>query len=66
MPMTPDLWDTFQELEEGNTHDEIWNAAQMELRETGIIHNYLRMLWGKRILEWATRSNYSLRLDGSA
>ena len=58
---------TFQELEEGNTHDEIWNAAQMELRETGIIHNYLRMLWGKRILEWApdplTASDWMVRLN---
>tara|TARA_B100000945_G_C20424614_1_gene619733 strand:- start:614 stop:2134 length:1521 start_codon:yes stop_codon:yes gene_type:complete len=44
---------SFQELEDAETHDEIWNAAQRELKETGVIHNYLRMLWGKRILEWA-------------
>ena len=44
---------SLEELESAETHDEIWNAAQRELRETGIIHNYLRMLWGKRILEWA-------------
>jgi deoxyribodipyrimidine photo-lyase len=37
------------------THDPLWNAAQNQLRETGILHNYLRMLWGKKILEW-TRS----------
>ena len=31
----------------------MWNAAQRQLKEEGLIHNYLRMLWGKRILEWA-------------
>jgi deoxyribodipyrimidine photo-lyase len=36
----------------GATHDPLWNAAQRQLRETGLMHNYLRMLWGKKILEW--------------
>jgi len=40
------------EFEEGRTHDELWNAAQGQLRREGRIHNYLRMLWGKKILEW--------------
>ena len=31
----------------------LWNAAQRELVTTGIIHNYLRMLWGKKVLEWS-------------
>ncbi len=44
---------TFEQIENAETHDEVWNAAQQELLQTGIIHNYLRMLWGKRILEWA-------------
>lgn len=35
------------------THDPLWNAAQRELRREGTIHNYLRMLWGKKILEWS-------------
>jgi deoxyribodipyrimidine photo-lyase len=35
------------------THDELWNAAQRQLVRDGIIHNYLRMLWGKKILEWS-------------
>jgi deoxyribodipyrimidine photo-lyase len=34
------------------THDELWNAAQTQLVLEGRIHNYLRMLWGKKILEW--------------
>ncbi len=46
---------TLEEFEQAATHDEIWNAAQRELRARGRIHNYLRMLWGKKILHW-TRS----------
>jgi deoxyribodipyrimidine photo-lyase len=34
------------------THDELWNAAQAQLVREGRVHNYLRMLWGKKILEW--------------
>jgi deoxyribodipyrimidine photo-lyase len=40
------------ELAQSQTNDEIWNAAQTQLREEGIIHNYLRMLWGKKVIEW--------------
>jgi len=43
---------TYEELASSKTHDEIWNAAQTQLREDGIIHNYLRMLWGKKVIEW--------------
>ena len=42
-------------FERGRTHDSLWNAAQTQLVREGRIHNYLRMLWGKKILEW-TRS----------
>lgn len=41
------------ELERAATHDALWNAAQRELVATGRMHNYLRMLWGKKILEWS-------------
>jgi deoxyribodipyrimidine photo-lyase len=44
---------SLEELEFSRTHDPIWNAAQTELRETGRLQNYLRMLWGKKILEWS-------------
>jgi deoxyribodipyrimidine photo-lyase len=43
---------TEAQLEAGETEDAIWNAAMRELRETGRIQNYLRMLWGKRVLTW--------------
>jgi deoxyribodipyrimidine photo-lyase len=40
-------------FERGATHDPLWNAAQTELVRDGRIHTYLRMLWGKKILEWS-------------
>ncbi|MDH3222793.1 MAG: deoxyribodipyrimidine photolyase [Gemmatimonadota bacterium] len=42
------------------THDPVWNAAQRELLATGRIHNYLRMLWGKKILEWSETPEMAL------
>ncbi|HEX6243647.1 MAG TPA: deoxyribodipyrimidine photolyase [Polyangiales bacterium] len=44
---------TLKQLERAETYDEIWNAAQRELVREGRMHNYLRMLWGKKILEWS-------------
>jgi deoxyribodipyrimidine photo-lyase len=43
---------TPDQLERAETHDALWNAAQTELVLDGRIHNYLRMLWAKKILEW--------------
>jgi deoxyribodipyrimidine photo-lyase len=40
-------------FERAATHDPLWNAAQGQLVREGRIHNYLRMLWGKKILEWS-------------
>ena len=40
-------------LERSDTHDPYWNAAMTEMRETGYMHNYMRMYWGKKILEWS-------------
>jgi deoxyribodipyrimidine photo-lyase len=42
-----------EELEAAATHDPLWNAAQTQLVTEGRIHNYLRMVWGKKILEWS-------------
>ncbi len=44
---------TPEEFEDGRTHDPLWNAAQAQLVREGRIHNALRMLWGKKILEWS-------------
>ncbi|MCL5126146.1 MAG: deoxyribodipyrimidine photolyase [Deltaproteobacteria bacterium] len=49
-------------LERAKTHDRIWNAAQNELLITGFIHNYLRMLWGKKILEWTASPRHALEI----
>ncbi len=43
---------TLEEFERAETHDPIWNAAQRQLVRQGRIHNYMRMLWGKKILHW--------------
>jgi deoxyribodipyrimidine photo-lyase len=44
---------TVAELEAAATHDPLWNAAQRQMMRDGWFHNYLRMLWGKKILEWS-------------
>jgi deoxyribodipyrimidine photo-lyase len=43
---------SLEEFEGARTHDPLWNAAQIQLVREGRIHNYLRMLWGKKILHW--------------
>lgn len=47
----PELLDA-ERIEAADTYDELWNAAQRELLSTGLLHNYVRMLWGKRVIEW--------------
>ena len=64
----------FPQWEAGATHDPCWNAAQAEMVRTGRMHNYMRMYWGKKILEWsrtpeeafetALRLNNKYELDG--
>ncbi len=44
---------SLEEFETAATHDNLWNAAQSQLVREGRIHNYLRMLWGKKILHWS-------------
>jgi deoxyribodipyrimidine photo-lyase len=43
---------TVSQFEEANTHDPLWNAAQMEMVRKGKMHGYMRMYWCKKILEW--------------
>ena len=47
----PELLDE-EKIEAAETYDELWNAAQRELVKTGHLHNYVRMLWGKRVIQW--------------
>ncbi len=44
---------SLKQMERSETGDELWNAAQREMVETGWMHNYMRMYWAKKILEWA-------------
>jgi deoxyribodipyrimidine photo-lyase len=44
---------TEKQLEHAETHDLLWNAAQMQMVNTGWMHNYVRMYWAKKILEWS-------------
>jgi deoxyribodipyrimidine photo-lyase len=48
----PYLYDR-DSLENANTHDPAWNAAQRQLILTGAMHGYMRMYWAKKILEWS-------------
>ena len=43
---------TLRQLEAAETEDPYWNAAMREMRVTGFMHTYMRMYWGKKILEW--------------
>ena len=43
---------TLKQLEAAQTYDELWNAAQIQMVEHGWMHNYMRMYWAKKILEW--------------
>ena len=53
---------TAAELEAGKTHDPLWNAAQTEMVVTGRMHNYLRMYWAKKILEWSVNAEAAFRI----
>ncbi len=44
---------SLKQLENCETYDELWNATQREMNLTGEVHNYVRMLWGKLIIQWS-------------
>jgi len=49
-------------FEAADTHDPLWNAAQRQLAREGRIHNYLRMLWGKKVLQWTRHPQDALAI----
>ena len=53
---------TREELEQAKTHDKVWNIAQNQLLNEGIIHGYLRMYWAKKILEWTENPEQALKM----
>ena len=44
---------SLEQLEQAGTHDPYWNAAMTEMKVSGYMHNYMRMYWGKKIIEWS-------------
>ena len=58
---------TLEQLEAAETYDELWNAAQLQMVRHGWTHNYMRMYWAKKILEWTpdveTAMKYTVYLN---
>ncbi len=54
-----------ERLEAAETHDEYWNAAMKEMVHTGCMHNYMRMYWGKKILEWSNTPEHACERIGA-
>ncbi|ADV84752.1 deoxyribodipyrimidine photo-lyase [Terriglobus saanensis] len=44
---------SLEQLERAETYDELWNASQRQMVYRGWMHNYMRMYWAKKILEWS-------------
>ncbi|XP_078245851.1 deoxyribodipyrimidine photo-lyase-like [Pogona vitticeps] len=54
---------TLKQLEEGKTHDPLWNAAQLQMVHEGKMHGFLRMYWAKKILEWTNSPEEALKFS---
>ena len=52
---------SLEEFEQGKTHDDLWNAAQLQVVREGRMHGFLRMYWAKKILEWTASPVVALR-----
>lgn len=53
---------TLEEFEYCKTHEDLWNAAQLEMVKTGKMHGYMRMYWAKKILEWSKSPEEAMRI----
>jgi deoxyribodipyrimidine photo-lyase len=53
---------TLEEFKQAKTHDNIWNAAQLQMVNTGKMHGYMRMYWAKKILEWTSTPEEAMRV----
>lgn len=53
---------SLNKFEEAKTHDDLWNAAQIEMMTTGKMHGYMRMYWAKKILEWTKSPEDALKI----
>jgi deoxyribodipyrimidine photo-lyase len=53
---------SLDEFENAETHDPYWNAAQKQMKKEGKMHGYMRMYWGKKILEWSKKPEKALEI----
>ncbi len=53
---------TLKQFEQAETHDELWNAAQLEMTMRGKMHGYMRMYWAKKILEWTRSPDHAMEI----
>ncbi len=64
-PILPSVVFPFQrreQFEKGQTHDKLWNAAQLEMVHSGKMHGFMRMYWAKKILEASCGSLFAVSL----
>ncbi|KAL3156827.1 hypothetical protein ABBQ38_001097 [Trebouxia sp. C0009 RCD-2024] len=53
---------TLEQFEKAETHDELWNAGQLEMTHLGKMHGFMRMYWAKKILEWTESAEQALEI----
>jgi deoxyribodipyrimidine photo-lyase len=53
---------SLEDFETAQTHDDLWNAAQLEMVKNGKMHGYLRMYWAKKILEWSSSPGQAMEI----
>jgi len=53
---------SLEQFEAAKTHEDLWNAAQLEMVKTGKMHGYMRMYWAKKILEWSESPEEAMRV----
>jgi len=53
---------SLEQFESASTHEDLWNAAQLEMVKKGKMHGYMRMYWAKKILEWSESPEEAMRI----
>lgn len=53
---------SLEQFEKAETHEDLWNAAQMQMVKTGKMHGYMRMYWAKKILEWSVSPEKAMKI----
>jgi deoxyribodipyrimidine photo-lyase len=53
---------SLEEFEQAKTHEDLWNAAQLEMVKSGKLHGFMRMYWAKKILEWSESPEEAIRI----